>query len=162
MVDDPQGAIDLIEGAMDSAPGFGFGNGALWGAYYETGQPDKAIKAAIRLFNSFAPDHFAAQLLADAYTGDNFESVMLQLGEKLAEQVESSQVPIINVGFAFELAGEAEKAIDWYERAYRAGDPDVPYLGATMAAPNVESHPRFIALLRELKLDYWADEYSKQ
>jgi len=123
---------------------------------------DQSIEAAIRLFNSFAPDHFAAKLLEEAYTGDNFESAMLQLGEALAAQFDTSPVPPNHIGLAFEMAGDAERAIDWYEMAYQQRDPDAPYLGATMAAESIKSHPRFIALLREMKLDYWADKYSAQ
>jgi adenylate cyclase len=162
MVGDLQGAIDLIEASMAAAPGSGFGNDVLWGAYYDNGEPDKAIEAAIRVFTRFAPDHFAATLLEDAYTGDNFESVMLQLGELLAERFETSPVPPMDIGLAFELGGDAGRSIDWYEMAYRTGDPSTPYLGVLTVAENVRSHPRFIALLREVKLDYWADKYSQQ
>ena len=147
---------------MAAAPGSGFGNDVLWGAYYDNGEPDKAIEAAIRVFTRFAPDHFAATLLEDAYTGDNFESVMLQLGELLAERFETSPVPPMDIGLAFELGGDADRSIDWYEMAYRTGDPSTPYLGVLTVAENVRSHPRFIALLREVKLDYWADKYSSQ
>jgi TolB-like protein len=162
MVGDLQGAIDLIEASMAAAPGSGFGNDVLWGAYYDSGEPDKAIEAAIRVFNRFAPDHFAATLLEDAYTGDNFESVMLQLGGVLAERFETNPVPPMNIGLAFELGGDADRSVDWYEMAYRTGDPSTPYLGVLTVAENVRSHPRFIALLREVKLDYWADKYSQQ
>ena len=97
-----------------------------------------------------------------AYSEGDYEKAMLRLAEVLGENFETSPVPATNVGLAFELAGDIERAIDWYEIAYRSGDQDAPYLGVTMASPAVQSHSRFIALLRDMKLDYWADKYSNQ
>jgi hypothetical protein len=37
----------------------------------------------------------------------------------------------------------------------------VPYLGAMTKSPAIQSNPRFIKLLRDIKLDYWADKYSQ-
>jgi len=67
----------------------------------------------------------------------------------------------VGVGHSYEFAGEAEKAIDWYETAFQITGPNVPYLGAKVKTPEIQSNPRFIKLLRDLKLDYWADKYSR-
>jgi len=65
------------------------------------------------------------------------------------------------IGFYYEFAGEAEKAIDWFELDYQITGPYVPYLGALTKTPAIQSNPRFIKLLRDVKLDYWADKYSQ-
>jgi hypothetical protein len=67
----------------------------------------------------------------------------------------------LDIGGSYDLAGEAEKAIDWYELGYQITGPGVPYLGAMTKSPAVQSNPRFIKLLRDIKLDYWADKYSQ-
>jgi hypothetical protein len=36
----------------------------------------------------------------------------------------------------------------------------MPYIGVS-ALPAVQSNPRFIKLLRDMRLDYWADKYSE-
>jgi hypothetical protein len=65
------------------------------------------------------------------------------------------------IGNMYELAGEVEKAIDWYELCFQITGPNVPYLGARIKTPAVHSNPRFIKLLRDMKLDYWVDKYSQ-
>ena len=62
---------------------------------------------------------------------------MLQLGGELAERFETNPVPPMNIGLAFELGGDADRSIDWYEMAYRTGDPSTPYLGVLTVAENV-------------------------
>jgi len=54
-----------------------------------------------------------------------------------------------------------EKAIDWYELGFQITGPNVPYLGAKVKTPAIQSNPRFIKLLRDMKLDYWTDKYSQ-
>ena len=61
----------------------------------------------------------------------------------------------------YEFAGEIEKAIDWYEIAYREHDPDAPYMGVLTQSHALHSNPRFIKLLRDMQHHYWADRYSQ-
>jgi hypothetical protein len=37
----------------------------------------------------------------------------------------------------------------------------MPYLVVETKSDAIRRHPRFIALLRELELDYWADKFSQ-
>ncbi len=67
----------------------------------------------------------------------------------------------MTIGTLYEQAGHVEKAIDWFEIAYRKRDPDAPFMGVMTKSPSLHSSPRFIKLLREMKLDYWADKYSQ-
>ena len=66
----------------------------------------------------------------------------------------------MNIGLFYELAGDFEKAIDLYETGYRIRGPGMPYLGA-FATPELQSNPRFIRLLRDMKLDHWVDKYMQ-
>jgi len=62
----------------------------------------------------------------------------------------------------YENAGETEKAIDWFEIAYREHDPTMPYMGTfSTHSYALHSNPRFIKLLRHMKLNHWADKYSQ-
>lgn len=160
MVDDPQGAIELIESSMADAPGFGFGYNVLWGAYWEVGRLNDSVVSAISWLKRFEPDHPGARTLAATWESGDFEAAMRAAANAVVDNFDSSPVPPTTVGLLFEQAGEAEEAIDWYEIAYRRGDPEAPYLGATIGGRSVQTNPRFIALLREMELDYWADRYS--
>ena len=66
-----------------------------------------------------------------------------------------------DIAVLYEYAGEIEKAIDWFEISYRRKDPDAPYLGVLIKNPAINAHPRYQKLLRDLKLDYWADKFSE-
>lgn len=59
----------------------------------------------------------------------------------------------MGIGWAYEYAGEVEKAIDWFEQGYQITGPNVPCLGASVKSTAVQSNPRFIKLLRDIKLD---------
>ncbi len=60
----------------------------------------------------------------------------------------------------YEQAGNIEKAVDWFELAFERGGPDAPYMGVLPKEPLVLANPRFVDLLRRMKLDYWADKYA--
>lgn len=64
------------------------------------------------------------------------------------------------IGELYEYAGEVEKAMDWFELGFQITGPGVPYLGAMTNSPQVRSNPRFIELLRDIKLDYWDNTNS--
>ena len=161
MIDDFHGAVRVIEDVMASTPGFGFGYIITWQAYHELGNYDKAIAAAANHYRVTRGDPTGALALEEAYVDGDYAGASLHAAEVLAEHSKTVHVPPMNIGMLYEYAGEIEKAIDWFEIAFREHDPDAPYLGAMTKSPSVHSNPRFIKLLIDMKLDYWADKYSQ-
>jgi adenylate cyclase len=160
LADDLQGAIRVTEEMLASTPGFGFGYWTLIHAYHYLGEKDKAIAAAAaehRIFN----DPEAAMALESTYAESGYVAAWLSNAQRWEEAYRTDGLLALGVGHSYEFAGEAEKAIDWYETAFRITGPNVPYLGAKVKTPEIQSNPRFIKLLRDLKLDYWADKYSR-
>jgi TolB-like protein/Tfp pilus assembly protein PilF len=162
MIDDYHGAIDVTEDVMASAPGFGFGHIILWQAYHELGERDKAISAAARHFRVTRGDPTGAVALEEAYVDGDYSGALRHAAEVLAEHSKSVHVPPMTIGMLYEQAGDIDEAINWFEISYRKGDPDAPYLGVLTKSVPLHSHARFIQLLRDMKLDYWADRYSRQ
>jgi TolB-like protein len=162
MADDLQGAIRVTEEVLASTPGFGFGHWTLVGAYHYLGEKDKVIAAvadAIRVFKG--PE--GALALEAVYVESGYVAAWLSRAPALEEAYRTDGLftsPWL-IGKYYELAGEAEKAIDWWELGYQITGPGVPYLGALTKTPAIQSNPRFIKLLRDVKLDYWADKYSQ-
>jgi TolB-like protein/tetratricopeptide (TPR) repeat protein len=161
MIDDPQGAIRVLEEVMASTPGFGFGYHTTWVAYHVLGEKDKAIAAAANDFRITRGDPTGALALEEAYVGGDYSGALLHAAEVLAERSKTVHVSPMTIGTLYEQAGHVEKAIDWFEIAYRKRDPDAPFMGVMTKSPSLHSSPRFIKLLREMKLDYWADKYSQ-
>jgi serine/threonine-protein kinase len=161
MSGDPQGAINVIEDVMASTPGFGFGYGIISIAYDALGEKDKAIAAAANDFRITRDDPTGALALEEAYVDGDYRGALLHAASVLTKHSENSYVAPTVIGFLYAQAGETDKAIDWFEKAYQDHDPDAPFMGVMVKSKSVLSHPRFIALLRDMKLDYWADQYSQ-
>jgi tetratricopeptide (TPR) repeat protein len=160
MADDLQGAIRVTEEVLASTPGFGFGYYTLIHAYHYLGEKDKAIAAAAEehlVFN----DPEAAMALESTYAESGYVAAWLSNAQAFEEAYRTDGLLALVVGNSYEFAGEAEKAIDWFELGYQIASPNVPYLGAKVKTPAIQSNPRFIKLLRDMKLDYWADKYSQ-
>ena len=161
MIDDFHGAVREIEDVIASTPGFGFGYLFTWQAYHALGERDNAIAAAANLFRITRGDPTGALALEEAYVNGDYTDALRHTAEVLAKHSESSHVPPNDIGLLYTQAGEIDKAIDWFEKAYREHDPDTPGMGVLTQSHALHSNPRFIKLLRDMKLDYWADKYSQ-
>lgn len=161
MIDDFQGCIRMIEDVMASNPGFGFGYGQVSWAYHQLDEDDKAIAAMANAIRVSENDPEGALALETAYAEGGFAHAMVREAMVLEERSKTVHVGPLAIGDAYAYAGEAEKAIDWYELGYQIKGPSVPYLGVFAKSPAVQSNPRFIKLLRDIRLDYWADKYSQ-
>jgi hypothetical protein len=99
--------------------------------------------------------------LESTYAESGYVAAWLSNAQAFEEVYRTDGLLALVVGLSYEFAGEAEKAIDWFEIGYKIAEPNVPYLGASVKSPAIQSNPRFIKLLRDMKLDYWADKYSQ-
>jgi len=160
MAGDLKGAVRVTEEVLASTPGFGFGYWTLIHAYHYLGEKDKAIAAAAEEHLVF-DDPEAAMALESTYAQSGYVAAWLSNAQAFEETYRTDGLLALVVGQSYEYAGEAEKAIDWYELGYQIAGPNVPYLGASVKTPAIQSNPRFIKLLRDIKLDYWADKYSQ-
>jgi len=161
MIGDFQGSIRVIEDVMASTPGFGLGHSALFNAYRELGERDKAIAALaneLRVSMNFPEGALA---LETAYAEGDYTGAFLAAAQALEKRSKTIHVGPLAIGGLYEFAGEEETAIDWYEVGYQIKGPNVPYLGVLVSFSKIRSNPRFIKLLRDMKLDYWADKYSQ-
>ena len=96
-------------------------------------------------------------MLEESYTDGDYVGAWLQVIAAVEERKELQ----IFLSRLYEYAGEVEKAIDWWEVAVRDGHPGAPYMAVETKLEAIRRHPRFIALLREMNLDYWADKFSQ-
>jgi len=160
-IDDFHGAVRVIEDGMASTPGFGFGFAITWQAYHALGERDKAITAAANRFRVTRGDPTGALALEEAYADGDYTGALLHAAEVLAEHSKTVHVPPFDIGVLYEHAGDVENAIDWFEKAYRKHDPAAPYIGVITQSDALHSNPRFIELLRDMKLNHWADKYSQ-
>ena len=160
MAGDLQGSIRVTEDVLVSTPGFGFGYWTLEKAYHFLGEQDKAIAVMAKAYRIYNMPELALAL-ETAYAKGDYSGAMLSSAQMLEERSRTVYVDPLVMGWVYAYAGEVEKAIDWYELGFQITGPNVPYLGAATKTPAIQSNPRFIKLLRDMKLDYWADKYSQ-
>jgi tetratricopeptide (TPR) repeat protein len=153
-------AVEVTERVLASNPGFGFGDHILWTAYHELGDQDKAIAAAARVFRVQGyPD--VADLLEESYADGNYAGALMKTAAALEAHPEHSRIPPFPFIKLYEFAGEIDRAIDWCEVSVQRRNPGTPYLAVEIKSKAIRQHPRFIALVREINLDYWADKLSQ-
>jgi TolB-like protein/Tfp pilus assembly protein PilF len=154
-------AAVVAEEVTALAPGFAFGYIVTWYANAGLEEHDKAIAGVANYYRHIRGNVGAAELLETSYNGSNYEDALVQLAEFLIKGSASRHVEPLRMATLYEQADEWEKAIDWFETAFRERDPNAPYMGVLSKTQEINDNPRFHKLLRDMKLDYWADKYSQ-
>ena len=161
MAGDLEGTVRVLEDVFASTPGFGFGHGPLAYAYHFLGEYDKAIATLAVALGFLANFPEGAALMETTYAEHGYTAAMVRVAQALEEHSKTTHVGPLNIGQLYEYAGETDKAVDWFELGYQITGPGVPYLGVLARSPELQSNPRFIKLLRDIKLDYWADRFTQ-
>ena len=160
MVGDLQESIDVITGLHDAYPGFGFGYDVVWIANFGIGNEPGAVSAAADYFRITQGDSVGAEALESAYESGDFNAAISRAAEVLIEHRDTVHVPPGDIAMLLEHANRIEDALDWWETAIESNDPRAPYIGVLVQSPALRTHPRYIQLLRTMRLDHWANEYS--
>jgi TolB-like protein/Tfp pilus assembly protein PilF len=149
-------ALDVAEKALSMAPGYAFGYAALWRAHYDLGHEEETIQVFANIMRNMYGNPEVADTFESTFREDGFKGALLWQAERQSRRTESDNVPAMDVVVFYALGGDYESAIDWMEIAVERSDPNAPYLGVLTRTPGIRAHPRFIALLRRMGLDYWA------
>lgn len=80
-----------------------------------------------------------------------FEAAMGRAAELLVARARETFVLPSDIAFAYQLAGDNDRAIEWLARGIEVRDPNVPYLNWSLYDP-LRSDPRFHDLVRRLQL----------
>ena len=160
MLDEFERAVEVSQRVLDENPGFGFGYGTLSLAHHYLGNEAEAFAAFANFLEQVAGEPDAAAMARGLYSELGYSEASLELARLMVEQTRIGQISPSTIATLYENGGNVEKAIDWYEIAFRNGDPDAPYTGVLSKTPEINAHPRFQQLLRDMKLYYWADEFA--
>jgi TolB-like protein len=158
MTGDFQRAIEEAEYALELAPGNAFSHIVLAKSHYELGNMDAAAMATANMLGQTSGDPEMAKFFLEINADLGYEAAMLKLAEIMVERAKEQYVPPASIASMYFFAGDYESAIDWCELAYEQSDPNAPYFGVNAQNSPMRHDPRFKALLRKMKLDYWADQ----
>jgi TolB-like protein len=148
-------ALDVAAKALSMAPGYAFGYRPQLFAHIGLGNEEEIVRVTADIYRSVREPEIA-DILESTYRSDGFEAAMLWDADNLSQLYESGRFPAFDIAISYSLAGDYESAINWLEVAANRSDPNTPYMIAVMRGPGIRKHPRFIALLKKMGLDYWA------
>jgi serine/threonine protein kinase/tetratricopeptide (TPR) repeat protein len=124
---------------------------ALWIAYGLKGMKKEALEAAklcARVAYE-APRMEAA--LDEGYAQGGYAEAMKRAAEFLVARLPQTYCLPGDIAMYYALAGEKDKAFEWFERGLEVHDPGMPYLGMPYY-DSLRPDPRFQDLLRRMNL----------
>jgi TolB-like protein/Tfp pilus assembly protein PilF len=148
--DDDAIALDTV--LLRTSPGNPVALGSLSDAYADKGMFAKAVAATRALYAANDDAAGVVPALDSGYARGGYRGAMRAVAAReatLARRIGAGQV---NVGLFYARGGERDSAIAWFERAYTARDPNLPYVPAMLAADSISRDPRFQALARRMGL----------
>lgn len=135
---------------LELYPSFHFVHAFLAASWLLTGEPEQAA-AAVRTGLAIVPDDqlllgYGAWTLAGA--GEKQEAVALL--ERLRTSGDSRWVDPYYIAVAHVGLGDADLAIEWLQRTYRACSPSTIHLRSDPLLDPIRSHRGFRALFRQM------------
>ena len=161
MIEDYEQAVDVAEASLAS-PGVAFAYLTMYIANQRLGNEVASIEGLAGMLRHVANQPEAALMVKPMYYALGYDGLMRTFAEQLVEASEDAYVPPMQVASFYESAGDFDNAVVWLRRAFELGDPDAPYIGVNMKHPSIQSNPAYLMLLRDMKLDYWADVYGRR
>jgi tetratricopeptide (TPR) repeat protein len=120
-------------------------------AWRNLGRQDEYLEHGIAYVRSRGDEEWA-QVLEHGRDEGGFERAMARSAEMLVARSEIEFVQPADIVYAFADAGEAERALDWLERALQVRDPQMPYLAVRKWPKEVQQHPRVREVVRQMGL----------
>jgi tetratricopeptide (TPR) repeat protein len=142
--------IEEYEAALRIEPDYTTAQFNLAGAYHANGDYDEAL-AQLRM--RFPGDQELDEALDRGYAEGGYRTALLRYAETLAARTEAADQLSLDVAFIYAWAGDKERTLDWYERAYQAHVAALPMNLLLTAHPELHDDPRFHDLRRRVGLE---------
>jgi len=145
-------AISLFRQALRTSPNDPAAHINLWELSHLKGQYDEALKEA-KAFYAGVELTPVVEAMSSGYETGGYPGAMRSAGEALAAIWQQGYFAPTMIAQPYAAAGETEKAMDWVEKAYEIGDPNMPYMGGEGTTQSLlRDDPRFKDLLRRMNL----------
>jgi tetratricopeptide (TPR) repeat protein len=143
--------IRLMRKTLEASPMEPIALSTIRSAYHQKKMYDEALEAW-RLSFEAKGDHEAIQALNRGRAEGGYSGALRNVAEMLIERSKTSYVTPWQVATLYTRAGMKEEALDWFDKAYEAHDPNMPYLSIDPIFDDLRPLPRFQAILKRMGL----------
>lgn len=143
--------IRVLRKTLQSSPMELIALSTIRSAFHQKKMYDEALEAW-RLSYEARGDSEAIRTLNQGRAEGGYSRALQKLAEMLIERSKTSYVTPWQVATLYTRAGMKEAALDWFEKAYDAHDPNMPYLNVDPIFDELRDHPRFRAILKKMGL----------
>jgi TolB-like protein/Flp pilus assembly protein TadD len=143
--------VAALRRSMSNEPNLTLARRYLWIALHHEGRGADASAEAGSYFALLGwPD--VAEAVGRGFAHDGYSGAMREAARALEARAKRSYVQGTQVAALYAYAGDPEKALEWLERAYDAGDSWLVFLMDDPRFESLRSAPRFQAVLRRMNL----------
>ncbi|HVP89890.1 MAG TPA: protein kinase [Terriglobales bacterium] len=144
-------AIAVIRDALKTSPNDLVALSTLRSAYHMKHMYPEALEAWKASYAARG-DHEAGEALARGFREGGYPMALQRAAETLAARSRTAYVPAWQIGTLYTRAGKKDEALEWLEKAYRAHDPNMPYISVDPIFDILRDEARFKDLLRRMNL----------
>jgi serine/threonine-protein kinase len=136
---------EILKTDMD----FGPAHLGLWQAHHHRGEHEVAFAAAREYFSKWG-DEEMAEVLDAGLAESGYRGAMRRAAERKAERADRFVVLGLEVARLFAYAGDAERALEWLEKAYAARETGLVKLQIDPDWDSLRDSPRFQRIVDEM------------
>jgi len=148
---DCEEAMSVLDNVLASDQGNTLANNILEKAAFRCGDNEKVYKAA-KYHIPLSEETYEKidNIFEDKGFISAYEEILRQLEVKLLSDFIINPVTIAS---KYHMVGQDDKAMDWIEKGFELGDPNMPYIGTGYYNMfHLYDNPRFIGVLEKMKL----------
>jgi TolB-like protein/predicted Ser/Thr protein kinase len=146
-------AIAQASNALKTSPNDPIGHMIYWEALHLKREYDEALEEAKAFYGGLGLTP-VVDAMSIGYEANGYQGAMLATAETLAAFSQQIYIGPWFIAYPYAAAGEKEKTLEWLEKGYKIGDPNMPYLGLghSILRDLLDDDPRFQELLRKMNL----------
>lgn len=142
--------IKSMEDLLQKSPEEYIALSTLRSAYHMTRQYDDAIRIWQESFR-VRGDNEAIEILNAGYAEGGYSRALQRVAELMIERTKQGKyVTPWQIATLYTRAGMSEEALNWFDKALAAHDPNMPYLNVDPIFDELRELPRFRALLGKI------------
>jgi hypothetical protein len=143
-------AIALLRKTLEIETDFAAAHLGLWGAFYRKGVRAEALAAATSFFTVLGDDG-VVEAPRRRESVAQYEGAMRLAALELETRAATTHVPAVRIARLWAQAGDADRAVEWLEKAYAWRESPLVHLRVGWDWDGLRGDPRFQSLLHRMR-----------